>query len=600
MQCLVLLAAFVSVALAAGPSLVNVTVEWGTTTSVLATVPSLQVVAHSSLVRSSPIHDEVFQSLAALGNPRNVRYAPWNPYARQAVAELDPPTTGVSCTPMSWVFGQTDPVNLACGNSTIASVTFASYGTPKGICGAYTVNPTCHADVNLSRCVGKQSCWVDPTMFGDPCPGIPKYLAVEVACASPTTIVTYWNLTTPDAVFTDFWSAVDGDNSAPIVNFCTQPTWLYSPGDWSYPQQDNIPWGGYTRGTAPVPDLAALGDYYGRLMAWYTLGGFTDEAGTRHTSPNPVINVQIVEVFNEVDYEHGHTPQSYTIEYDAVVAGIRRWADPTKKIKFVGLSLPNIDGEALVETWATYFLNASNHAEGARDSLDYIGYHAYPTNGPYTRDPASFAQMFTYVDSFIETVAAVDAIINKLSPTTQTMLDETGTDMDNVLDRSKSPPDDNPYYWVASGSYFAYMYARAATLCNTTVRVVGQSQLMDAPGQEPSVTLLDWTTGRGTAKYWVLKLLLESFTINDVFAVTTTSSSDVYAQGFLAGTGGSRRILLVNKGYAAQSVQLVGDLPTCVASIVDVTTGLGPARVESCAPTGTFTLPGYATAIVQV
>ena len=176
-----------------------------------------------------------------------MRYAPWNPYARQAVAELDPPTTGMACTPMSWVLGQSEPVALACGTSTIASVTFASYGTPKGICGSYTVNPSCHAD-NVSAavnaaCVGRRSCWVDPMVFGDPCPGTPKYLAVEVACASPSAVVTYWNFTTPDAVFTDFWTAIDGDNSEPIVNFCTQPAWLYSPGDWS----------GATREVQPPP-----------------------------------------------------------------------------------------------------------------------------------------------------------------------------------------------------------------------------------------------------------------------------------------------------------------------------------------------------------
>ena len=39
-----------------------------------------------------------------------------------------------------------------------------------------------------------------------------------------------------------------------------------------------------------------------------------------------------------------------------------------------------------------------------------------------------------------------------------------------------------------------------------------QSQYMDAPGQEPSVSMLDWSTGRGTAKYWVNDLLLSSFT----------------------------------------------------------------------------------------
>ena len=38
-------------------------------------------------------------------------------------------------------------------------------------------------------------------------------------------------------------------------------------------------------GTELVDDtMQALGDYYGRLVAWYTKGGFIDEYGRKHTS----------------------------------------------------------------------------------------------------------------------------------------------------------------------------------------------------------------------------------------------------------------------------------------------------------------------------
>jgi hypothetical protein len=50
--------------------------------------------------------------------------------------------------------------------------------------------------------------------------------------------------------------------------------------------------------------------------------------------------------------------------------------------------------------------------------------------------------------------------------------------MDNVLNATLPPPADNPVYWVASGSYFAYLFAKIA-VANTTVKTVGQSQLMD-------------------------------------------------------------------------------------------------------------------------
>ena len=94
--------------------------------------------------------------------------------------------------------------------------------------------------------------------------------------------------------------------------------------------------------------------------------------GEFHSSGH-FLNITIWEIFNEVDYEHGHTPQSYTLEFDAIVAGIRRIADPKKSIAFVGMSLPNIDDEATVVAWSEYFLNASNHAPDARDALQYIG-----------------------------------------------------------------------------------------------------------------------------------------------------------------------------------------------------------------------------------
>ena len=42
----------------------------------------------------------------------------------------------------------------------------------------------------------------------------------------------------------------------------------------------------------------ALGDYYGRLVSWYTQGGFTDEYGVKHES-NHKYNIDIWEVLNE-------------------------------------------------------------------------------------------------------------------------------------------------------------------------------------------------------------------------------------------------------------------------------------------------------------
>ena len=65
----------------------------------------------------------------------------------------------------------------------------------------------------------------------------------------------------------DFWSAVDGDHTDAIPNFSTQPSWLYDKNNKA--------------------DLDAPGDYYGRLLAWYTTGRVTDECGKEHISDPP-------------------------------------------------------------------------------------------------------------------------------------------------------------------------------------------------------------------------------------------------------------------------------------------------------------------------
>jgi hypothetical protein len=74
---------------------------------------------------------------------------------------------------------------------------------------------------------------------------------------------------------------------------------------------------GYNRGTAPAGNISALGDYFGRVAAWYEIlevinrisvmlsarymhGSFEDEYGRVHASGRPPINITRWEVGNEV------------------------------------------------------------------------------------------------------------------------------------------------------------------------------------------------------------------------------------------------------------------------------------------------------------
>jgi hypothetical protein len=91
-------------------------------------------------------------------------------------------------------------LTLACaGGETILEVSFASFGTPTGVCGAY-IDGDCDA-ANASEyvarlCVGKESCTIpaDPTardgqsalvqQLGDPCQGKIKRLALQLSGCS--------------------------------------------------------------------------------------------------------------------------------------------------------------------------------------------------------------------------------------------------------------------------------------------------------------------------------------------------------------------------------------------------------------------------------
>ena len=255
-------------------------------------------------------------------------------------------------------------------------------------------------------------------------------------------------------------------------------------------------------------------------------------------------------------------------------------------------------------------MNTTNHDPAVADAVGagFIGFHAYPTNGGYSPDPSTFKRMFDYADTLLATVARVDAVIAALSPSTRTVLDETGTDMDGVLAGGLSPPGDNPRYWVASAGYWAYIYARAANESSTVVQV-GASQFMDAPGQEPSVSMVDWATGLGTARFWAVRLLIESLSLGDSIVATTASAvgndaDALFAMGFAGQGQGLRQLLLINKRNAFASVALRcgGGVPCTCSSykVIDEANGLSPARTETCDSSGTVLLAPYALAVVLI
>ena len=81
------------------------TIQWDKTTVVSQSTPTLQVVVNPPLRPGQPLGEAAYKAVKELGADY-VRYVPWLPYPRLAVAELEPPTPQKT----SWDFSLIDPM----------------------------------------------------------------------------------------------------------------------------------------------------------------------------------------------------------------------------------------------------------------------------------------------------------------------------------------------------------------------------------------------------------------------------------------------------------------------------------------------------------
>ena len=102
----------------------KIDVQWDKVERVSKTTATLQVVVNPPLRRGSAIHDRVFSELERLGADY-VRYVPWLPYPKLAVAELAPPANGKT----SWDFSLIDPLTLDFLNATKGHPVILNFST---------------------------------------------------------------------------------------------------------------------------------------------------------------------------------------------------------------------------------------------------------------------------------------------------------------------------------------------------------------------------------------------------------------------------------------------------------------------------------------
>jgi hypothetical protein len=403
---------------------------------------------------------------------------------------------------------------------------------------------------------------------------------------------TSWDFSLIDPMTIDFLDATKGH---PVVlNFSTIPQWMVkTEKPVSYPADPDQPVWDYTQGREfRDPTFKEVADYYARLLSWYTQGGFTDELGKRHESGHR-FTITHWEVLNEPDLERNLTPETYTRLYDAVVAAMRR-VQPATKFGGVSLAFPGQQPH-----FFEYFLNPKNHEPGI--PLDFITYHFYavptadqtPEVEPYT--------FFAQADGFLNVVRYVEAIRQRLSPTTQTMINEIGSISADDLGQGQPGYVFTPIpasYWSLSSAVYAYLFGELTRL---GIDVAGESQLVGYPTQFPSVSMVEWEKGTPNPRYRVLTLLKDRLGPGDRVVDMQASPAGVppvlYAQGFVKPDGG-RRLLLVNKRDRALDIVVLGASGGQV-DFVDQTTGFGPpgsARLES----DKVTLNGLAVAVVTL
>ena len=379
----------------------------------------------------------------------------------------------------------------------------------------------------------------------------------------PTHEKTSWDFSVIDPMTLDFLNATKGHSV--ILNFSTIPQWMYKTDQpVTYPDDPYTVFWNYTQGSVPRDTTyGEIANYYARLYSWYTKGGFTDELGKRHESGYHY-DVPYWEVLNEVDFEHGNTPQSYTRLYDAVTNAIKKESPTTQ---FVGMALAFPDRPE----WFEYFLDPRHHKNGT--PLDMISYHFYAIG---STEKGADVMQYTFWDQaegFLKEVKFIESIRKRLSPTTKTTIDELGSILDNdndIPDRKTPIPDT---YWNLSGALYAYTYL---ALAHMGIDVVGESQLVGYPTQYPSVSMINWKTGQPNARYRVLKLLQDNFGPGDTFVDSWMTGNEpnapdaITAQAVVTAKG--KKLLLINKRNKTVKVVVPAAFKGARISVVDPST----------------------------
>jgi len=401
---------------------------------------------------------------------------------------------------------------------------------------------------------------------------------------APTGTHTSWDFNDIDPIVDYFFHATAGRSS--VFTMSTIPTWMFREADpGPLPTSPDEAMWNYEAGSDlrdPTGDEVA--EYFARVAGWYSAGGFVDELGQRHNSTHHE-PIAWWEVLNEPEYEHALDIQTYTKLYDRVVAAVHKVSPATR---FVGMSLAE---PMKLPASFEYFLNPANHA--ADTPLDAISFHFYASPAPGETDAIEPYTFFAKADGFLDSVRYIERIRQRLSPKTETQINEAGCIAEGDFPQGSGELP-TAQYWNLCGAVFAYLYAGLAA---QGVDVLGASQLVGYPSQFPSVTLLDWRTGKPNARYRVLQLLHDNFGPGDSIVKTSLPSPTIVAAAYV-GLHGERKLLLINKSTRPVELQLPRGV-IATEQHCDLTTGDRPIAPWH-EPPGILQLNGLSVTVVKL
>ena len=139
---------------------------------------------------------------------------------------------------------------------------------------------------------------------------------------------------------------------------------------------------------------------------------------------------------------------------------------------------------------------------------------------------------------------------------------------------------------------YAYLYLELSKL---GIEIIGESQLVGYPTQFPSVSMVNWETGKPNARFRVLELLKHNFGPGDTLVYTQIAGPDVAAQAYRTAAG--RKLLLINKRNAAVELDLPPEAAAARMDVVDAATGENPAQSSTLSGTHVMLAP-FAVAVV--